>query len=241
MERVAFLIEETGERIGCLLNPESLIRRRTAGVRPRYSVGGLVTGKSLADDQLIYTGAGLTDLQVDLLFDVSVSGSTIATEDVRDLTQPFWNLSENARSDTDDNRPPLIRFIWGKSWNIPGVICSISERLESFTSAGVPRRSWLRLRMLRAGSSAATTSPVSPRPFVSGFAEAGPAQARSDEERVHEVIGGGKDEDGEAVSERLDEIAWRYYLDPSVWRPLARLNDIANPLRLWPGLKLRVP
>ncbi len=39
MERVAFLIEETGERIGCLLNPDSLVIRRSAGVQPRRSAG----------------------------------------------------------------------------------------------------------------------------------------------------------------------------------------------------------
>ena len=61
MERVAFLIERTGERIGCLLNPESIVRRRVAGVRTRRSAGGLLTGTGLSDDQLIYTGGGTTD------------------------------------------------------------------------------------------------------------------------------------------------------------------------------------
>ena len=50
MERVAFLLERTGERIACLLNPESLVLRRRAGLRSRQSAGGLVTGAELADD-----------------------------------------------------------------------------------------------------------------------------------------------------------------------------------------------
>ena len=33
MERAAFLIEDTNQRIGCLLNPESLVMRRVAGLR----------------------------------------------------------------------------------------------------------------------------------------------------------------------------------------------------------------
>src|SRR5262245_31697112 len=122
MERVAFLIESSGERIGCLLNPETVIRRRVAGVRPRRSIGGLLTGSASADDQLLYTGGGSTELQLELLFDVSISGSTIATDDVRDLTEPLWNLAENARSNDGETRPPMARFIWGKSWNIPGII-----------------------------------------------------------------------------------------------------------------------
>ena len=36
MERVAFLIEETGERIACLLNPESLVVRRIAGASAAF-------------------------------------------------------------------------------------------------------------------------------------------------------------------------------------------------------------
>ncbi len=78
MERVAFLIEDTGERIGCLLNPESLVVRRQAGVRARRSAGGLVTGADLADDQLLYSGGGNTELTMNLLFDVSLAGSSIA-------------------------------------------------------------------------------------------------------------------------------------------------------------------
>ena len=44
MERAAFLIEETNQRIGCLLNPESLVVWRTAGLRSRQSVSGQLTG-----------------------------------------------------------------------------------------------------------------------------------------------------------------------------------------------------
>ena len=40
MERVAFLIEEANERLGCLLNPETLVLRRTAGPCALYLVAG---------------------------------------------------------------------------------------------------------------------------------------------------------------------------------------------------------
>jgi hypothetical protein len=56
MERVVFLVEDTGERIACLLNPESLVLRRRAGIRQRESGGGVVTGNRMTDDSLIYTG-----------------------------------------------------------------------------------------------------------------------------------------------------------------------------------------
>src|SRR5438105_1692360 len=110
MERVAFLIEATSERIGCLLNPETLVLRRAAGVRPRRSAGGLLTGGQLTDDPLLYTGGGRTELELDLLFDTSLAGSTITTDDVRDLTGPFWALAENATGADGYGQPPLVRF-----------------------------------------------------------------------------------------------------------------------------------
>jgi hypothetical protein len=240
MERVAFLIDDTGERISCLLNPASLVRRRVAGLRTRRSLGGVLSSRSADDDPLVYTGGGTTDLLLDLLFDVSLSGSTIATEDVRDLTQPLWDLAENDSRPEREARPPLVRFIWGKSWNFPGVIAAVSERLEFFTVAGVPRRSWLRLRMLRAGSSA-TAAPERERRPAPVALLADVDEERGGDARTHDIIGGPDGDSGEPRMERLDEIAWRYYADPAIWRDLARLNDIDQPLRLQPAMRLRVP
>jgi hypothetical protein len=56
VERVAFLVEETGDRITCMLNPEGMVVRRLAGVRRRRSAGGALTGAGLADDTLLFTG-----------------------------------------------------------------------------------------------------------------------------------------------------------------------------------------
>ncbi len=111
MERVAFLIEETGERIACMLNPEDMVVRRLAGVRPRRSSGGALTGAGLADDPLLFTGGGMTELHLNLLFDVSLAGSSARVKDVRDLTYPLWQLAENAADEQNYGRPPLVRFI----------------------------------------------------------------------------------------------------------------------------------
>jgi hypothetical protein len=189
VERVAFLIEETNERLGCLLNPETLVMRRVAGVQPRRSATGRLTGTGLADDPLLYTGGGRTELELDLLFDVSLAGSSITTNDVRDLTLPLWNLAENSGRDAGYARPPLVLFIWGKSWNIRGVIVAVAERLEYFTPEGVPRRSWLRLRMLRAAESRAEAASTGPAPPSIPPVEELRVPEGSVE--VHEVIGGG--------------------------------------------------
>jgi hypothetical protein len=240
MERVAFLIERTGERLGCLLNPESLVVRRTAGVRPRRSRGGLLTGAGLRDDPLLYTGGGTTELELDLLFDVSLAGSSIATEDVRELTAPLWQLAENAPQDSGYGRPPLVHFVWGKSWNLPGIVTAVAERLEHFSATGAPRRSWLRMRLVRAAESDGRASaPPPPRDWkVPTAAEVPPGELRA-----YETVGGGEGggPGGRAVGERLDQIASRCYGDPGYWRLLAAFNNLDDPTAMPAGLVLRIP
>lgn len=235
MERVAFLIEETGDRLGCLLNPESLVVRRSAGLRQRRSIGGHVTGTGLTDDPLLYTGGGSTELRLDLLFDVHVAGSSIRTGDVRELTAPLWRLAENAAGE-DYGRPPQARFIWGKAWNVPGVVAAVAERLESFTPGGAPTRSWLRMRFVRVGEAEAPAPRPSPDVVVPA-----PEDVPEDQVQFYDVIGSGSDADHGIAGERLDQIALRAYGDAGLWKVLALFNGLDDPLRLPAGLVLRIP
>ena len=234
MERAAFLIEDTNQRLECLLNPESLVVRRVAGVRSRASLGGKLTGARLAEDPLLYTGGGRTELELDLLFDVNLAGSTPASEDVRALTAPIWNLAENAAGVESRDRPPLVRLVWGKSWNSPGIVAAVAERLEDFSASGAPQRSWLRMRLLRVNEPSARVSPtVDPTASLAPTLEAwrSDPEAAAGNTPVHEVSG----------DERLDEVAYQHYGDPALWRLIAEINDIADPTDLAPGSPLLIP
>lgn len=245
MERVAFLIEETGQRIACMLNPEDLVVRRQAGVRPRRSSGGALTGAGLADDALLFTGGGMTELHLNLMFDVSLAGSSTKVKDVRDLTYPLWQLAENAADEQNYGRPPLVRFVWGKSWNIPGIVSAVAERLDYFAPGGEPLRSWLSMRFIRVADSIAalraerrTPPPISllhettPQPTTrTGTA---PTQASRPEFQVHQV----------AAGERLDQLEFKFYGylgHPSLWRWLASFNNIDDPLHIPSGTPVQVP
>lgn len=254
MDRAAFLIESTNERIRCLLNPDSVLIRRSAGVKPARSATGQLTGPGLRDDPLLYTGGGRTEIQLDLLFDVELAGSSIITDDVRDLTGPLWDLAESTTDFAGDTGtygtpyggPPLVRFVWGKSWNIPGVVQAVAERLEQFTAGGVPQRSWLRMRLLRVGEPEPPPDEIGlPSEVLDAVQQAAPAdEDEIDPEQIqtHEVLGGSRDDGGgEAQGERLDEIAAQYYGDPSLWRLIANFNNIADPDHLVPGTILRIP
>ena len=232
MERATFLLEDTNERLGCLVNPDSLIVRRSSGVQSRKSVAGQLTSSSLPDDPLLFTGGGRTELDLDLLFDVNLPGSSVTSRDVRDLTGPLWDLAENRIGQNGRKRLPMVRFVWGKAWNIPGVVTSVAERLEYFTTGGVPQRSWLRMRMLRV---------VEPNQEAS--ADRFPLQAINvetlttgtpdivTEAGIHEVIEG----------DRLDAIAAQSYGSPAAWRLLAIFNALDDPFRLVPGQLLLIP
>jgi hypothetical protein len=205
------------------------------------SGGGFLTSVGLSDDPLLYTGGGTTELRLDLLFDVSLTESSIQTDDVRDLTRPLWELSENGEGEDGFGRPPLARFVWGTSWNVRGLVAAVAERLESFSAGGAPSRSWLRMRFLRVGEPGAgvETLPAAP-PATELIPERGEIPA--DRVEVHELVGGSSE--GTAATgagERLDEIAFRFYGNPAYWRVLARFNSLDDPLHLPTGLSLDVP
>jgi hypothetical protein len=237
MKRAAFLLEHNGEQISCLLNPEQIVMRRHAGIQLASGAGQPIGGVDRREDRLHVTGGGRTELLLNLLFDVSLAGSSVFSEDVRVLTAPLWSLSENTQRTLRPpyyRYPPQVRFIWGRSWNVPGIVDSVAERLEYFDSEGRPRRSWLRLRLLRTESAAVNAAPAPPVFGTAPIYDA-PLPTPTDMEQVHEVLGAGRE------TERLDEIATRYYGDASLWRWLARVNNISNPQELQSGMRLRIP
>jgi hypothetical protein len=246
MERIAFLLESSGERLSALLNPNTLVVRRRAGVRPRRAAGGQLAGAGLSDDPVLYTGGGQTELELDLLFDVGLSGSTTVVKDVRDLTLPLWNLSENAVAEDGYGKPPMVRFLWGKAWNVRGVIAALAERLEEFSAEGAAQRSWMRMRLLRVNEPG-WTPPVA-RPF-----ELPPPSSPGSPEGivvppesvlVYQTKGGGETGAGGGTSgagERIDEIAAKTYGDSALWRLVASFNNLDDPSSIPPGTVLQLP
>lgn len=239
MERVAFMIEATGERLRCMLNPESVVMRRRSGLVTRRTLADASAGAAWSDDALVNTGGGLTVLELDLLFDVTLaSGSSIASDDVRRMTRPIWNLAEAAGGSAGGG-VPTMRLVWGKSWNVRGVVSALAERLEQFSSAGVPGRSWLRVRMIRTAE-----APAGAQLRTGGYGSvdrpAAVPTALRNRSQVHEVIGTAMP-DGSSRGERLDAIACRYYGAPRYWRELAQRNNLDGPSHLRVGTKLQIP
>lgn len=248
MERVAFLIEQTGDRIECLLNPETFTITRQAGLRPQRTLAAALTGTAQGDNLLLATGGGTTELLLDLLFDVSKQVNAGAEDSVQTLTAPLWQMAENSDDGKGHGAPPIVRFVWGKSWNIPAVVASVAERFEQFTASGIPRRSWIRMRLLRCDvPSDDEKRDLRTTQTWSGEARALPAGVAKEDLPIHDVEGGGRggaaddDDSGGSQTERIELLAFKYYGDASQWRLLAAFNNIDNPSRLAPGTSLMVP
>jgi hypothetical protein len=230
VERVAFLVEQSGVRIPCLLNPESVVLRRASGVRPLRSVGGLAGAHAMADDPLLQTGGGTTEIVVDLLFDVSLIETPVAEgekpiTDVRTLTLPLWQLTEH--SDPTRLGAGIVRFVWGKTWNIRAVVAALAERLEYFDGEGAPGRSWLRMRMLRVDEPEPTQQPAVAAPQAQPGAETQVVEIPQPAEH--------------APPQRLDELAYRMYGDSSMWKLVAAANGVIDPFHIPAGFSLRLP
>lgn len=279
MERVALVVEATGERLRCLLNPERLVMRRRAGVRARSAGLGGLAGTGLRDDPLLYAGGGYTELELDLLFDTELddgplrssepaqlpAGAAASTtsvaamgaappaappqRDVRELTAALWQLAETPVEDQPGQRvhARLVRFVWGKAWNVPGVITSVAEHLERFGPGGQPTRSWLRLRLVRVDEPAlaatdADTSPLPPPDTLLWPTPDTPIPA--DEIELREPLGellAGPERDGEPALVRPDLWSAEVYGTPFLWRLYANFSGLDDPLFPAAGAPVRFP
>jgi hypothetical protein len=288
---VTFLLERTGARVSCLLNPETLEARRVAGVARRRGSGGAVLGNPRTDDPLIATGGGVTEYDLRLLFDVDIANEgrgarvtatpavaipppevvvqvepimvaledgeppvppPIAPElppvaqpeppvplviDVRALTQPLWAFAETGDAVDGAVAPQRVRFIWGKSWNVPGVVLAVAERLERFDADGVPKRSWLSLRLRRVEETTETSVPPPPPTTPQFEVESGKPPA---DDANSDTVAVPVDPDGFPL-DRLDQVAAYYYGDPAVARAIAEYNGLDDLLRFHEGDRLRMP
>jgi hypothetical protein len=230
MERVAFLVEASGKRIDCMLNPDSVVIRRQAGVSTRSVDGKPLNGIGMSENALVYTGGGTTQLALELLFDVTQSGLNVKSDNARDLTAPLWQLTENVVGTDGFASLPLVRFVWGKSWNIPGIITTISERLEAFTPDGKPQRSWLKLRLIKVNEPKSQTK--SSRFLPTSFKLPEKIRDIPEEQlRYHQIMSGSSNHHEMNAGERLDKIAAKWFGNPALWRLIADFNNIDNPLK----------
>jgi Contractile injection system tube protein len=175
-----------------------------------------------------FVGRGVTKLSLELWFDIALAlpeGST-AKRDVRTLTQEvqyFMTPQKVPGKGTDKFLPPGLRFQWG-SFTFVGVMDSMDETLDFFSSDGMPLRANVAITASKQEIQydAANAATVQNRQS-SGLQAYTPVKAGSS-------LQGAADKSSIASSSG----------GPPDWKGLALANDIENPRMLAAGALLNL-
>src|SRR6266852_1519381 len=127
-----------GQKVKVQFNPETLkVSFTNQIVTPS---GG---GDQRGTPSMQFVGAGTTKLSVQLWFDVNapLAEGEEKVNDVRKLTQKVDYFITPKQDEKDKNKfiPPSTRFLWG-SFQFDGIMDSLEESLEFFSSEGEPLR-----------------------------------------------------------------------------------------------------
>ena len=161
-----------------------------------------------------FTGADPCKLTLEMFFDASDTelGSVVGpVEALFRCCVPTEGTQQNKKA-----VPPLVQLNWGTIVSFPGFITSVQAKYTLFAPDGTPIRATCSVSMEEMPGDPLGQNPTS-----------GALSAHA----VHTVIAG----------DSLASIAFAEYGDPALWRPLAEVNRIDDPIRLRIGTSLMVP
>lgn len=169
-----------------------------------------------------FVGAGTTKLSLTVFFDVNapLPEGQAAVDDVRKLTQKvayFITPQEEGKTFI----PPAVRFVWG-SFQFDGIMDSLEENLEFFSSDGKPLRASMNLALsqqkitkftfAKPGAGGSGAAPGSGGAPMAGTSPMTQAPAGSTLQSLADQAGQGGN-----------------------WQAIASANGIENPRSLAPG------
>jgi hypothetical protein len=161
-----------------------------------------------------FVGAGTTKLSLQLWFDVTAPmppGQT-APKDVRNLTEKVAYFITPKEKTGEQRTPPAVRFSWG-SFRFDGIMESLEESLEFFSSDGIPLRASVSLSLTQQKIIEFKFNPTKPGdPIVPGTRPLTPAPAGSTVQKLADSQGKGL-----------------------IWQLIAAANKIENPRMLQAG------
>lgn len=134
-----------GKSVDVQFNPESLKVSYANKVADKAEGGAKDASTGPAGRQFV--GTGTTKLSLQLWFDASTPGKDGShVDDVRRLTQEvtYFITAQPYQGDKTKLLPPGVRFEWG-SFSFNGLVDSMEETLEYFSSDGHPLRASISL------------------------------------------------------------------------------------------------
>ncbi|MBK8077634.1 MAG: LysM peptidoglycan-binding domain-containing protein [Kineosporiaceae bacterium] len=161
-----------------------------------------------------FTGAEPCKLSFELFFDASTSSSGSVVAQVEQLFSCC--VPTDLSLTHTKGSPPVVILRWGTVASFVAFVTSVQAKYTLFRADGTPIRATCSVTLEEMPGEPSRQNPTS-----GGLATAS----------RHTVVDG----------ESLASIAWQEYGDPALWRPLARANDIDDPLRVRPGRTLLLP
>jgi hypothetical protein len=210
-----------GEPIKVQFNPSSMRLQMTNNVE-----GGKSRGRQVQQ----YNGTSSTVLSLDLVFDTADEGTTDRPRNVREKTSLVSQFVLPAGRETKQ-APPRVRFHWG-DFVFDGVMTSLTEDIDLFSSGGVPVRAKLsvsikeqdpKFEALQSGAGASTAAGATDagaNRAAPGTSGGGPTN------RTAFALGG----------ESAADFTARMGLDPSAWRGVAA--GLGDSLSLQAGTQI---
>ena len=141
-------VEPDGQKVTVQFNPETLKLSFANQIVTQPGAGTSDTSSGTAGRQFV--GSGTTKLSLQLWFDVTAQmpKGEIPVDDVRKLTQKvvFFITPQPVNQDPTKLLPPGVRFQWG-SFQFDGLMDSLEESVEFFSSEGKPLRASMSLNL----------------------------------------------------------------------------------------------
>lgn len=162
-----------------------------------------------------YQGPDAQKLSVEMFFDDTRGGggdSVVAR--VEKLFSACVPTDESRQGERPS--PPWVRFKWGVLAGFVGYIKSVSAKYTLFSPTGTPLRAVCTVALEEIAAEPGKQNPTS-----------GGLRPR----RVHTIREG----------DTLAAIAYREYGNPALWRQIAEVNGIDDPMRLAPGRPVFLP
>ena len=161
-----------------------------------------------------FVGANPRSMQMELFFDAWESPGDVskAIDTLMDWTTPTASsLSKNAPN------PPIVVFHWGTKSYFDAYVKQVSAKYTMFKPDGTPVRATVTVGFEEV--------PADPPPKTN------PSSGGVAGRRTHLVTG----------ADTLHSVAQNEYGNAALWRGLADVNGIDDPLRLRPGTTLLIP
>jgi hypothetical protein len=161
-----------------------------------------------------YNGPQPAKLTLEMFFDASGTQDRSVIESVEMLFECC--VPTSATQQQKKGSPPFVLLRWGPLTGFLAYISSVQAKYTLFTAKGLPIRAVCTITLDELAGEAPGQNPTS-----------GGLVPR----RMHVVVDG----------DTLAGVAYREYGDAALWRAVAQVNGIDDPMRLRPGSHLMLP